>query len=218
MRAYLKISAKNCIIPFDHRDELLQIIHQWLGWNSKTEPLPAYCFSRFEGGRNSLQGITFNDDTNFFFSSPDAELVKKLGAGAKANPRLFNGLKVIEIKLSEAPDLSKRELFYAASPLLLEEIKGNQTDYIVYSDEYAEQFLKEHCQLKLSLAGIADETFDVRFDPNYASAGTKKITYNDRIMRASWCQILLKGLPETKQYLWHIGLGDATHLGFGAIM
>lgn len=218
MRAYLKIQAKNCMIPIDHRDQLIQIIHRWLGWEKTPQMHPPFSFSRFEGGRNSLQGISFMDDTTFFFSSPDASLVKKLAAGVNSSPTLFNGLKVIEVKTVEDPDLSKRELFYAASPLLLTYKVSATIEYIVFNAPNAEAFLKQHTLNKLNEAGISDTTFDIGFDPNYTNAGTKKIIYNGNTMRTSWCQIILKGLPETKQFIWNIGLGDGNEIGFGAIM
>lgn len=217
MRAYLNIAAKNKIIPLDHRDQLLKIIYKWLRWNNDA-PLPLFSFSRFEGGRNTMQGISFNDDSSFFFSTLDDSTVYKIAQEALSNPNLFNGLKVTNTKALEAPDLSKREVFYAASPLLLLKEVNPATEFIVYKDENANEYLKDHTLNKLSAANIHDETFDIYFDPNYAQAGTKKISYNDETLRASWCQIIIKGLPTTKDYLWHIGLGDKNNMGFGAIM
>jgi CRISPR-associated endoribonuclease Cas6 len=218
MRAYLTINAKNKIIPLDHRDQLIQIIHHWLGWTSELENHPPYSFSRFESARNTIEGIIFNGETSFFFSSPDALLVKKLEVGVKSKPELFNGLMVTEIKLVEDPDLSKRELFYAAAPLLLIHQKQNKTDYILYNQSNANAILKEQTIVQLKAAGINDETFDVTFDENYTNAGIKKIIYNNTTMRASWCQIIIKGEPNTKRYLWHTGLGNLTEIGFGTIM
>ena len=218
MRAYLTIRAKNKTIPLDHRDALLQVIHQWLGAKRMQENRPPYSFSRFEGGRNSRDGITFYNDTAFFFSAPDSELVVKLADGAKAHPNLFHGLKVSSVEVKEVPDLAKRELFYVASPLLI--IPNNQVnaEYMLYNDPGADVLLKEMMTSKLAAHGIIDETFAIAFDKNYASAGIKKISYNGNIMLASWCHVLIKGKPTTKACLWDIGLGNQTRKGFGAIM
>ncbi|MDA3930137.1 MAG: CRISPR-associated endoribonuclease Cas6 [Prolixibacteraceae bacterium] len=218
MRAYLTLQTQNTLLPFDHRDLITQTIHRWLGWSDNHSKLPPYSFSRFEGIQNSNDGIWFKEETAFFFSAPNVELVRKLEAGVKANPSLFNGLIVSDIKILEDSDLSNRKLFFAASPLLMNPIDKNQGEFIVYNMPNVNTILKENTLRKLKAAGINDETFDIEFDKNYANAGTKKITYNGRIMRASWCQIILKGLPETKQYLWNVGLGDNTDIGFGAIM
>ncbi|MDA3929100.1 MAG: CRISPR-associated endoribonuclease Cas6 [Prolixibacteraceae bacterium] len=215
MRAYLTIHAKNTIIPFDHRDLITQTIANWIGWDNVMGNLPPYSFSRFEGIKNSLEGIWFNDETAFFLSSPNTEVVKKLEIGVKAKPNMFNGLKVSDIKVLDAPDLSKRDVLFVASPLLL---KNRNDDDILYNNKTADSILMEHSLLKLKEAGIHDESFHIEFDKNYESAGSKKITYNGNIMRASWCHVVIKGLPETKQYLWHVGLGYGNNIGFGAIM
>lgn len=218
MRAYLKISAKNKIIAYDHRDQLIAIIRAWLGIKDDQEKLPFYSFSRFENIRNTPEGISFFNETAFFFSSPNTELVKNIHNGVKQNPSLFNGLRVIDIELVEDPDLSKREVFYAASPLIINPRIENKNEYILYNHIEADTIIKEITQNKLAAADIIDETFHIEFDKNYVNAGAKKITYNEKVMRASWCQIILKGLPETKRFIWNIGLGDHTELGFGAIM
>jgi len=69
----------------------------------------------------------------------------------------------------------------------------------------------------MQIAGIKDETFNIRFESSYAKAGTKKVTYNGIENRASWCPAIIEGNAETKLFAWNVGLGNSTGIGFGAI-
>lgn len=217
MRIYLKISAKNKVIPFDHQPLLTGTIHKWLGWNDQHGKLSLYSFSRLEGAKATKAGLTFKDETAFFFSSADTELVKKMIEGIQSDPSMFNELKVTEITIQEDPDLSARELFYVASPIFIKRRNGTQIDHITYNDARADACLKETLETKLKAAGINDETLEIKFDKNYTKAGTKKVTYNGIANRASWCHVVIKGKPETKLLAWNAGIGNSTGIGFGAI-
>jgi CRISPR-associated endoribonuclease Cas6 len=217
MRIYLRISTFDTVIPYDHQSLLTGTIHKWLGWNKEHGKLSLYSFSRLEGAKTAKTGLTFRDETSFFFSSPDAELIKKLIAGIQADPTMFNGLKVAEIIIQEDPDLSDKELFFVASPIFIKRRIGDQIDHILYSDPRANACLKETMETKMKTAGITDETLKIEFDKSHRKAGTKKVTYNGIANRASWCQVIIKGKPETKLLAWNAGLGNSTGIGFGAI-
>lgn len=217
MRIFLKISASKSVIPFNHQQFLTGTIHKWLGWNQEHGNLSLYSFSRLDGAKASKTGLSFKNDTSFFFSSPDAELVKKLIAGIQTDPSLFHGLKVKEIILMEDPDISERELFYVASPIFIKRRIDNNIEHIIYKDARANAFLQESLESKLKAAGIIDETLEISFDKNYLKAGTKKVNYKGIANRANWCHVIIKGKPESKLLAWNAGLGNSTGIGFGAI-
>jgi len=217
MRILLKIRTTNKIIPFDHQTLLTGSIHKWLGWNEEHGEVSLYSFSRLEGGKNTPKGLQFTSETYFFISSFDPELIKKLIAGIQSDPTMFYGLTVSEIIIQEDPDLSERTLFHVASPIFLKRRVGEKIEHIVYDDVRADGCLKETLLTKMAKAGIADDSFNIRFEKNYPKAGTKKITYNNVQNRASWCPVVIEGKPETKLFAWNVGLGNSTGIGFGAI-
>lgn len=218
MRIYLKIKTSNEIIPFDHQPLLTGTIHKWLGWNNDEHgKISLYSFSQLEGGKATAKGLRFEKVTSFFFSSHNSDLIKMMIKGIQADATIFYGLKVSEIIIQEDPDLTDRELFFAASPIFIKRRIGDKIDYVMYDDLRANVYLKETLQTKMHVAGISDDTFEIRFEKTYPKAGTKKITYNNVQNRANWCPVIIEGKPEIKLFAWNVGLGNSTGIGFGAI-
>lgn len=217
MRIHLKIRTTNKIIPFDHQPLLTGVIHKWLGLNEEHGQLSLYCFSQLEGGKATNNGLTFERGTSFFFSSHNINLIKRIINGIQTDPSMFYGLQVSEIIIQEDPDLTDRELFFVASPIFIKRRIGDKIDHVVYDDLRANAYLKETLQTKMDVAGISDDTFEIRFEKTYPKAGTKKITYNNVQNRANWCPVIIEGKPETKLFAWNVGLGNSTGIGFGAI-
>ncbi|MDP4205637.1 MAG: CRISPR-associated endoribonuclease Cas6 [Bacteroidota bacterium] len=217
MRIHLRIQTTNKTIPFDHQPLLTGTIHKWLGWNDEHGEISLYSFSQLEGGKATSEGLLFWKDTILFFSSYDPALIKRMITGIQSDPSMFYGLKVSEIIIQEDPDLSERNLFHVASPIFLKRRVGEKVDHILYNDPRASDCLKETLLTKMTKAGLADESFDIRFDTTYTKAGTKKITYNKVQNRANWCPVIIEGKLETKQFAWNVGLGNSTGIGFGAI-
>ena len=217
MRIYLKIQTQNTIIPFDHQPLLTGTIHKWLGWNEEHGKVSLYSFSQLEGGKATPNGLRFEKGTSFFFNSHHPDLIKKMVAGIQSDPSLFYGLTVMEIIIQEDPDFTDRNLFFTASPVFIKRRVEDQIKHIRFDDPLAGTYLKETLQTKMEEAGIADESFEIRFETTYPKAGTKMITYNGIRNRANWCPVIIEGKPETKLFAWNVGLGNSTGIGFGAI-
>lgn len=217
MRIHLKINSNNSFIPFEHQSQLVGTIHKWLGWNQEHGKVSLYSFSRLEGGKASNKGLSFERGASFFFSSYNSELLKKMISGIQSDPSMFHDLQVSEIIIEEDPDLSERELFFTASPILIKRSTEEKIDHILYNDARANICLKETLVTKLKEAGLSDDSFDIWFDNNYPKAGTKMITYKGIGNKANWCPVIIKGKLETKLFAWNVGLGNSTGIGFGAI-
>jgi CRISPR-associated endoribonuclease Cas6 len=217
MRVHLKIKANNTTIPFDHQHLLVGTIHKWLGWNEAHGKLSMYSFSRLEGGVIFEKELKFNRGTSFFFSSQNIDLVKKILLGIRNEPEMFCEMVVAEVILEEDPDLSNRDLFFAASPIFIKRRVGDKIDHILFNDRRSAACLKETLTTKMNAVGITDNSLDIEFDKNYSKARTQKINYKGVENRVSWCPVLIKGKPETKLFAWNVGLGNSTGIGFGAI-
>lgn len=217
MRLHIKIKSGNQIVPFNHQHLLTGAIHKWLGWNKEHGELSLYSFSRLGGGQKMRDGLTFQEGSTFFFSTPNEEMSRQLIKGIQQDPSMFSGLSVVEVIMQPTPDVSEKYLFYPASPIFIKRREGDHVEHIVYHDARANACLKETLQSKLEKAGITDETLDVRFDLSYNRAGTKLISYKGIKNRANWCPVIIEGKPETKAFAWEVGLGNSTGVGFGAV-
>ncbi len=219
MRIHLKVKTSNEIVPFDHQHLMVGVIHKWLGRNEEHGNVSLYSFSRLEDGRANKEknGLSFNRYASFFISAHDNIIIKQLIGGIQNSPTLFNGLKVEEISIQEDPDLSTREQFYLGSPIFIQRRIDDKIEHILYDHSQSGAYLKETLQMKMNLAGLNDESFEIEFDQNYPNPGSKLINYKGIKNRASWCPVIIKGNPETKLFAWNVGLGNSTGIGFGAI-
>lgn len=217
MRAHIKIKTGISILPFSHQNLLVGSIHKWLGWNEAHGKLSLLSFSRLNGGKATKSGLRYDNEASFFLSAYDPELIKKLVAGIQTDNSMFNGLFVTEIILQEDPDLSDRELFFVASPVLIKRKVEERFDHIIYNDPRSNSCLKETLETKMNAVGITDDTFDIKFENTYPKAKTQLVTYNGIDNKANWCPVILKGKLETKLFAWNVGLGNSTGIGFGAI-
>lgn len=219
MRIHLKIKAQSKVIPFAHQHFLTGTIHKWLGGkNQEHGEVSLYSFSQLMGGKASKAGLTFDRESSFFFSAHNPELIKRLIDGIQLDPNMFQGLTVCEIILQqEVPDFTEREIFYSASPIFIKRKNENGIEHIIYTDERANACLKETLQTKMEIAAIEDDSLEIYFDKDHSRASTKLIKYNGVENRSSWCNVIIKGKPETKLFAWNVGLGNSTGIGFGAI-
>jgi CRISPR-associated endoribonuclease Cas6 len=217
MRLHLKIKSSNQTIPFDHQPLLVGCIHKWLGWNDVHGNVALFSFSRLDGCKATNDGFLFRNGSTFFISTFDTDMVKQLIKGIQNDPVMFHGLTVDEIIIEQDPDLTERDLFFTASPILISRRINDKIEQIFYDDPRASQFLKETIKTKMDKAGISDDGFDIRFDTTYHKAGTKMVTYKGIKNRASWCPVVITGNPKIKRFIWNVGLGNSTGIGFGAI-
>jgi CRISPR-associated endoribonuclease Cas6 len=218
MRIHLKIFPTKKLIPFEHQPLLVGTIHKWLGWNKEHGNISLFSFSRLSEAKAKNEGLQLEKGSSFFFSAYSSDLVKKLISGIQNDPEMFYGLTVKELIIQEDPDLSERELFLLGSPVFIKRRNAEKIDHILYNDSHASIYLKETLKTKMKIAGISDDSFEIKFDTSYSKAGTKKVNYNGIENRASWCPVIIKGNPETKLFAWNVGLGNSTGIGFGAII
>ncbi|MCG8309498.1 MAG: CRISPR-associated endoribonuclease Cas6 [Cytophagales bacterium] len=217
MRIHFKIASDRMIVPYAHQHLLTGKIHKWIGQNKEHGQISLYSFSTLEGGKTAKEGLKFENGSSFFFSCHDPELAKKLIKGVQADPKMFCGLKVIELILQEDPDLVEKERFYTASPIFIKRKEGDKIKHYRYDDIGVSDFLRETLLSKMKKAGLEDETLSVEFDKEYCKAKCKVVHYNGVKNKANVCPVIIKAKPETKVFAWNVGLGNSTGIGLGAI-
>ncbi len=217
MRLHFKTTPSAKPIPFNYQELLTGTIHKWIGQNQEHGLVSLYSFSWLYNGKKVDNGLNFEKGTAFFFSCHDRELIKRLVNGIFESPQMFCGLSVTELCIQEDPDFSRRELFFAASPIFIKRRDGEKVNFLTYRDPQANHCLEETMLTKLKNAGINENEFHISFDTTYKKAKTKLVNYNGINNKASLCPVIIKGSNQLKQFAWNVGLGNSTGIGFGAI-
>jgi CRISPR-associated endoribonuclease Cas6 len=217
MRIHLKIKAKGVSIPFDHLPKLVGCIHKWIGQNDLHGEMSLYSFSFLNGGKKLNNSLIFENGASMFISSFNQDLIKLLISGIQKDSEMFLGLKVGEIIMQQDPDLSEKSRFLLSSPILIKRSIDKKTKYYFYNDSESCEILKDTIINKLSKVGMSDDSLSIEFDKEYRNPKTKLINYKGINNRASMCPVIINAKPETKKFIWNVGLGNSTGIGFGAI-
>ena len=217
MRAHIRFEGQRVTIPFDHQPMLVGVIHKWLGKNMVHGNLSLYSFSRLEGAIKQEDGLFFENGGKMFFSSHNPELIKRLVSGIQSSPDMFQTLRVSELVLQEDPDFSQQTIFLPASPIFIKRRVVKNIKHILYSDEEAGDYLEETIRNKILDPGLEDDALQIRFESTSHRAGTKMINYKGIRNKANWCPVIIDAKLETKRFIWNVGLGNSTGIGFGAI-
>lgn len=220
MRIHIKTSANTKPIKFDYLQKLVGTIHKWIGpCNNVHGCISLYSFSWLMGAELIDNALEFKKGATFFLNFYDGNIVKDIINSILSDPAMFCGLVVTDIQIDDDPDLSERDLFYCASPILIKRrIEGGKTKQISFDAPEASQYLKETLINKMRQAGLdTDESLDICFDLSYNKKKQKLVRYHGIGNKANICPVIIKGKPETKLFAWNVGIGNSTGIGFGAI-
>ena len=191
MRIHLKTSPNTTPVPFDYHQKLVGTIHKWIGNNSIHDTISLYSFSWLNGGRKVENALQFSQGATMFISFYDESIIKAIIRTILEDPEMFCGMFVTDITIGAEPQFSERDLYYCASPI----------------------FIKR----KLDNGSIKQYNLDICFDLSYSKKKLKLVRYHGIGNKASLCPVVIKGKPETKQFIWNVGVGNCTGIGFGAI-
>jgi len=222
MRIHLKISSDGTTVPFDHQKNLTGTVHKWIGKeNYEHGNISLYSFSMLTNGKMSSdsKGLTFEKGTSFFISAYDNTLIKNIINAIQKDPEMFYGLTVQEIIIQEDPDLSQKDHFMVASPVLVKrKTENNRVKHYTFIENETSDFLKETLLNKMTIAGLTDDSLHIEFDKNYAKAKSKVLNYGGIKNKANVCPVIIHAKPETKVFAWNVGVGNSTGIGFGALI
>lgn len=218
MRLHLKTSPNREQVPFDYQAKLVGTLHKWLGQNKVHDALSLYSFSWLQEGKARGGGLDFRRGANWFISSPDKDLILQLVIGIQNDPNIAYGLKVEELRPQQAPRFGKKHCFRLGSPVFIKRPLGSGHKFYYHQDPESSTFMTETLRHKLRRAGQDDASLKVYFDPDYASARTKKIRYRGVENRASMCPIIIEGQAESLAFAWEVGVGNSTGIGFGSLV
>jgi len=221
MRIHLKTTPNNTTVPFNYQQNMVGAIYKWLGSDHELhDSLSLFSFSWLKDGVLQEKGFNFHKGSSFFFSCYDPEVLKRILNGIQMDSELAFGLSISEITIEKDKvfyDSSFR--FLLGSPVLIKRNLGtNNTKHFTFEDEESPVLLKETLERKMEKAGIIDETLSIRFDRDYPLAKTKIVNYKGVKNKASMCPVIVEAQPETLTFVWNVGLGNSTGIGFGSLL
>jgi CRISPR-associated endoribonuclease Cas6 len=219
MRIYLQLTKSRELIPFNYQPFLTGALHKWMGKdNSEHGKISLYSFSWLQNVDADKNGIRLRNDSYFFISAHDEELIKTIVKGVMVDPSVCFGASVASVDIKEDPIFSSEQQFLVASPVFVRRFEeNNRCVHVTCEDEKSSDYLTETMQRKLALAGLPVEGVRVSFDTSYHNPTTKVIKYKNIGNRVNFCPVIIKGTPEQVAFAWNVDVGNSTGIGFGAL-
>lgn len=217
MRIILKISANITTVPFDYQKYLVGAFHKWLGRNEVHNDVSLYSLSWLQGGQRINDGLDFKYGAEWFISSYDVVLLKKLIQNIQDDSEINFGMKVEGITICKEPEFQRKQRFLLSSPVFIKRQEAERIKFYLFSDKESGELMTSTLKNKLKKVGLNQEGVKIYFDPNYQNPKTKKISFNGIDCRASMCPVIIEGTPEQLAFAWNVGVGNSTGIGFGAL-
>jgi CRISPR-associated endoribonuclease Cas6 len=221
VRLHFNLSPNEQLVPFDYQHFLTGVFHKWLGHNRLHDQISLYSLGWLDGARVKNNYLDFPDGARWFVSFFEDHLFEQLVDGILANPEVFCGMRVLEIRQQTTPDFGTHYRFKVGSPVW---VKGKQNDdgkvpYYFYDDAAADEILTATLRRKIDVAGLAakHKQVKVRFDRDFPRPRIKKVRIKNTDVKASVCPIIIEGTREALQFAWNVGVGNGTGSGFGSL-
>jgi CRISPR-associated endoribonuclease Cas6 len=176
-----------------------------------------YSFSWLQNVDTTKKGINLKSGSYFFISTYDNTLIKTILKGIMADSTVFFGSSVLSVDVMETPKFSEVQHFSIASPVFVRRFDGEKDNHISYDNEKASLCLTETMQRKLALAELPTDHVKIRFDGDYPNPRTKVITYKGICNRVNLCPVIVEGTSEQVAFVWNVGVGNSTGIGFGSL-
>jgi CRISPR-associated endoribonuclease Cas6 len=217
MRIHLKLSKNTEPVDFSYQQKQVGTIHKWLGINDIHDQMSLYSFSWLKGGKKVNEQLDFANGASFFISFYDTSKLKYIIKGIQSEPDVFYGMSVNNITIQEVPMFETKQRFMAESPIFLKYSKDKKSTYYYFTDAQSDDILTNNAKHKLRKAGLSDNGLNVYFETNYPSAYTKGTTFKGIFTKGSVCPIIVEGSPEQIAFIWDVGIGNSTGIGFGSL-
>lgn len=218
MRICLTTTSNDEVIPFDYQQKLVGVLHKWLGKNELHDSISMYSFSWLMNGKMTTDGFNFENGASWFLSFLDEKNIKTVVKTILDDPNMFGGLVVCDVSIQEDVDLSQRSLFYVASPIFIKRKVDDNIKYYTYEDAEANQLMIDTINHKMELADLPiDEELKISFDLSYSKKKIKKVRIHKIDCKCNMCPVIIEGKESTKKFIWNVGVGSSTGVGFGSI-
>lgn len=221
MKFRLFLSPNNEAIPFNYAHQLCGIFHRWLGPNELHNMLSLYSLGWLQGEvKVQKNGLFFPHGAHWDIGIYDDEIAERLIRGILLKKIGFYGMDIRKADRLQPPAFAQKEhRFLAGSPILLRKVeKDGSRTHVTYEEKESGDILKRVLLKKAEEAELASaKQLKIQFDRSYPNPKTKLVDIKGIKNRASVCPILAEGAPEALEFLWTVGAGELTGVGFGSL-
>lgn len=220
MRLLLTLSSNRTPVEFNHLHILAGALHKWLGPNEEHDGLSLYSYSWLQGGRANGRGLHFPKGAQWHISALDSDFLSRSIQGIFRDPGIRWGMQVEQCQVAPPPQFPDfgEVRFLCASPIFIKRtLPDGEEKHYLYTDPESDRLLTETLQHKLRAAGLPDTGVSVRFDRDYPKAKTQKVMYRDIGNMSNYCPVHVQGTAEQLAFVWTVGLGNSTGVGFGGL-
>lgn len=217
MRIHLTLSKNIQPVDFSYQQKQVGSIHKWLGINEIHDQLSLYSFSWLKGGKKVDNHLDFSFGASFFISFYDTSKIKDIIQGIRKDPDFFYGMSVQNITIQEVPTFKNKQRLFAESPIFIKYSREKKSTFYYYTDSESSEFLTHNAKSKLNKVGLSSDGLNIYFDKDYSRAYIKGTTFKGIFTKGSVCPIIIEGSLEQIAFIWDVGIGNSTGIGFGAL-
>lgn len=230
MRLHFTLSPNTKPVPFEYQHWLTGVFHKWLADNDLHDKISLYSLSWLDGSRRVVNRLAFPNGANWFVSFYEDEYVEKLVNGALADPEMFCGMRVLQIRQQTTPDFDTRYRFKVASPVFAkgkQPANGKPPHHYLFNEPEADEILTKTLVHKMDAANRdaneirftdEDKQVKVSFDREFQNAKIKLVRIKEIDHKASICPIIVEGTPKAVRFAWNVGIGNSTGSCFGSLV
>lgn len=216
------LGANREAVPFNYAHRLCGIFHHWLGPNELHSMMSLYSLGWLHGGRASNGALQFPQGAFWEIGIYDSEIAERLVRGLLIKEFHFHGMPLRKAERIPPPDFnSGYARFMAGSPVVIRRVEDDRSrTHLTFEHEDSSAALTRVIRKKWTEAGrdVSECTLQLRFDPAYRNPKTKLVDIKGIKTRGSLCPVEATGTPDELQFLWTVGAGELTGVGFGSMM
>ncbi|MDQ3711664.1 MAG: CRISPR-associated endoribonuclease Cas6 [Acidobacteriota bacterium] len=229
MRLHFTLSPNTEPVPFAYQHRLTGAFHKWLEDNKLHDCISLYSLAWLDGSRRVANRLECPNGASWFVSFFEDEYVEKLVNGALANPEMFCGMRVLQIRQQTTPDFGTRYRFKVASPVFVKgktPVNGKPPHHYLYCEPEADALMTATLVHKMDAANReasitrftdTDKQVKVGFDREFANPKIKLVRIKNIDHKTSVCPVIVEGTPEAVRFAWNVGIGNSTGSCFGSL-
>lgn len=222
MKFRIYLSPNKEAIPFNYSHQLCGVFHRWLGPNDLHNMLSLYSLGWLSGAKAVNGGLWFENGSHWDIGIHDDLIAERLVRGLLLRDFNFYGMHIRKVGRLEPPEFEGgKHRFLASSPVILRKVEQDfsKTFILFNQKQESKMALKKIWAHKLREAkkeALIPEV-SIRFDDQFRNPKTKLVDIKGIKNKGSVCPIIAQGPPEALEFLWEVGAGELTGVGFGSL-
>lgn len=179
-----------------------------------------YSLGWLQGVTSKTDGLWFEKEALWDIGIHDDMIAERLIRGLLLKPFDFYGMKIKKVERIDTPAFDEgSHRFLAGSPIMLRQVEDDGSrKHITFKDRESDSILTRVIRKKGDEAGLDSvKSLNLTFDRNFKKPKTKLVDIKGIKNRASVCPVIAEGEPEALAFLWNVGAGEMTGVGFGSL-